>query len=146
MAIVSDIMTRGVFTVKMDDTIRDIRHIFMQRKFHHVIVVSGGKAVGVISDRDLLKTISPFIGSMSERPQDLNTLNKKAHQVMTRDLVFVHENSRIIDAARLMVSCRVSCLPVLTDEGVVRGIVTWRDILTRIVDEDNEANTSRSAA
>ena len=40
--------------------------------------------IGVISDRDLLKALSPYIGTATETSRDVATLNKRAHQIMSR--------------------------------------------------------------
>jgi len=40
-------------------------------------VIESGKLIGVVSDRDLLKAISPNIGTMSETYRDEATLNKR---------------------------------------------------------------------
>lgn len=125
-----DIMTRDVVTVAMDDTLDEIRAIFEQHRFHHLIVTNHGRVVGVISDRDLLKNVSPFLGRpLMERPQDLNTLNRRAHQIMHRALVTGTEDMAVADAATLALDQDVTCLPVVDDRGRLRGIVTWRDLL-----------------
>ena len=56
---VGEIMSSKVVTVEMDDSLEVIRDIFRKVKFHHLIVVDGKKIVGIITDRDLLKAISP---------------------------------------------------------------------------------------
>jgi len=86
---VFSIMTNRVATVEMDDSLRIIHGIFCYAKFHHLLVVDNHKLVGVISDRDLLKANSPFLGTPAERPQDTARLSRKAHQIMTRDPVTV---------------------------------------------------------
>mgnify|MGYP006123867343 FL=1 len=35
--------------------------------------------MGVISDRDLLKTLSPNLGTLAESANNLSCVNKKAH-------------------------------------------------------------------
>ncbi|HRQ75606.1 MAG TPA: CBS domain-containing protein [Phycisphaerales bacterium] len=128
--LVRDVMTPDVVTVSLDDTLESIRAIFLASRFHHLIVVEGGHVVGVISDRDLLKTISPFIGNpLMERSQDRNTLQRRAHQVMSRRPVVVHEDTDLSEAAATLLRERVSCLPVVDEEMQPRGIVTWRDLL-----------------
>jgi len=47
-------------------------------------IVEEGRLHGVVSDRDLLRAISPFIGSVVETNRDLGTLNKRVHQIATR--------------------------------------------------------------
>ena len=79
---VSAIMTSRVVTVEMDDSLQVIQDIFRQVKYHHLVVVDEGKIVGIISDRDFFKAISPFVGTLSETNRDQATLEKRAHQIM----------------------------------------------------------------
>ncbi len=128
--LIRDIMTRHVAAVHMDETLRNIREAFEESKFHHLVVTDKGRIVGVISDRDLLKNVSPFVGNTwMERPQDRNTLTKKAHQVMHRHPVTVREDTTLFDAADLLLRENVTCLPVVNEDHHVIGIVTWRDLL-----------------
>ncbi len=127
--ILADVMTTAVVTVSMDDTLRDIRQIFDRHRFHHVVVVEGGKAVGIISDRDVLKHLSPFIGKLSERPQDVGCLSRRAHQIMTRRLTFAGPDTPIAEALALMIHSDISCLPVLDANSKCIGVVTSRDML-----------------
>jgi acetoin utilization protein AcuB len=131
------IMTKKVFKVRMDDTIGTIREILDNANFHHLLVVEGNKLVGVISDRDVLKAVSPFIGTLSEHNHDLVTLNKKAHQIMNHKPITVFKDVSLHVAATIMLDNNISCLPVVSLEGEVEGIVTWKDIL-RYYMKDNE--------
>lgn len=130
---VQDIMSREPVTVDMDDDLHRVKNLFELHRFHHVLVLLGETLVGVISDRDLLRALSPFVGRASERPQDLATLNRRVHQIMSRKLVVVAPEIPVEDAAQLMLDKRVSCLPVVTAEGKVLGIVTWRDQLRSLL-------------
>lgn len=125
---IASILTRRVATVEMDDTLQTIRDIFANVKFHHILVVKNRKLVGVISDRDLLKSLSPFLDTLSERTLDMATLNRKAHQIMSRKPVTLKKETSIEAAANLMLENNVSCLPVTSRQGDVEGIVTWKDI------------------
>lgn len=127
--LVDDIMTRDVVTVALDTSLAEVREIFQTHKFHHVLVIERGKAVGVLSDRDLLKHISPFIGKMAERPQDLFSLEKRAHQVMTRKLISVPPGTDVCTAAEHLAEHRVGCLPIIDERGRAVGIVSLRDLL-----------------
>ncbi len=135
---VESIMTKKVFKVSMDDTVGAIREIFDKVNFHHLLVVEGNKLVGIISDRDVLKVISPFIGTLSEHNHDLVTLNKKAHQIMNHKPITVFKDSSLQAAATIMLDNNISCLPVVSLEDEVEGIVTWKDILRYYVKANKE--------
>jgi acetoin utilization protein AcuB len=127
---VADIMTTPPVTIPMDATMETVRAIFDERRFHHLVVVDPqGRAVGVLSDRDLLATVSPFVGKMAERPADLASLQRRAHQVMSRPLMAARRATSLRAAARVMLDRRVSCLPVLDAGGRCIGIVTIRDLV-----------------
>ncbi len=132
---VAKIMTREVLMIGMDDTLEKMHKIFQKHKFHHLLVVEEDELVGVISDRDLLKEMSPFLNTISEDYRDRDTMKKKAHQIMTRKAISVDGSTPIEDAAKILLKKRISCLPVLTPEGEVEGILSWKDLLRFYVDE-----------
>ena len=133
MTTVEQIMTTHVVTVDMDVTLKDIREIFEHASFHHILVTENKKLVGIISDRDLLKTISPYANTPSERARDAATLKKRAHQIMTRRPITIAVDGSILEAIRSFVDQKISCLPVLKHDGSVAGILTGRDVLKAIV-------------
>lgn len=127
---VGSIMTCHVTAVTMDTSLREVREIFESVKFHHLVVVENGRVTGVISDRDLLKHLSPFVGKVTERAQDASTLNRRVHQVMSRRLVSCKPTTSLREAGEIMLDQRVGCLPVLDAAGACVGIVTMRDMLS----------------
>lgn len=130
------IMSPQVVTVSMDDGLRVVRQLFEQHRFHHLLVVEGRKLVGVISDRDLLRHLSPFLGNdLAERKQDLATLNKRAHQIMTRAPISAFPDTTIEKAIELILQNRISCLPVVDEKSHPVGIVSWRDLLKSLSKE-----------
>ncbi|MBU2977434.1 CBS domain-containing protein [Alteromonas sp. C1M14] len=126
---VNEIMSKRVVSVRMDDSLHTLKELFEATGFHHLLVVEGKKLVGVISDRDLLKSLSPFIDTLSERTKDRATLERRAHQIMSRDIVAIKEHSSIITAIAFFNRRTVSCLPVINQAGEPVGILSWRDIL-----------------
>lgn len=142
---VSSIMSRGAVTIAPDDSLHVVSRLFEERRFHHLVVVDRGKAIGVISHRDLLKHISPFVGTMSEKSRDVWTLDKRVHQVMTRTIVWADPETSITDAALLMAANRISCLPILDAKGRPVGIVTTLDILRWIAGSLEEGESAEAA-
>jgi acetoin utilization protein AcuB len=125
-----NIMTARVVTVEMDDRLEVVKDIFDTMRFHHLLVVDEHKKLsGVLSDRDLLRALSPYVGSAAETARDLATLNKRVHQIMTRQPITLRQESGIAEAAQLMLKNRISCIPIVDDEFKPVGIVSWRDLL-----------------
>ena len=90
---VNEIMTAKVITIGMDDTLGQIQKLFGKHKFHHVLIVEDEELIGIISDRDVLKEISPYINTLSEDSRARKTLTKKAHQIMARNPITVEPDS-----------------------------------------------------
>ena len=129
---VQQIMTKKVVTIELDDSLAMVKEIFDNLKFHHLLVVESNKLVGVVSDRDLLKALSPNLGSISATLKDEATLNKRVHQIMTSKLVTLHPDATISDAVNLFNTHKVSCIPVVDNEFRPLGIVSWRDLLKAV--------------
>ncbi len=128
------IMTARVVTVEVDDTLEAVRQIFDAMKFHHLLVVDTGKTLcGVISDRDLLRALSPYVGTASENARDTATLRKRVHQIMSRKPVTLPPEASVTDAINLFLASRVSCIPIVDQHLKPVGIVSWRDVLKTLV-------------
>ena len=127
--IIEDIMTKKVITVELDTEVKQIKKIFHDINIHHVIVVENKVVRGVISDRDVLKCISPYAGTPAEEERDSYTLTKKAHQIMSRKVISVIPSTTLRVAAKLLLKENISCLPVVDESNIIKGIVSWRDLL-----------------
>ncbi len=124
-------MTARVVTVEMDDRLAIVKDIFDSTQFHHVLVLDEkGVLAGIVSDRDLLKALSPYLGSAAETPRDLATLNKRVHQIMSRRLVTLGPDATVDDAIGQLLAHRISCIPIVDRGYRPLGIVSWRDLLS----------------
>jgi acetoin utilization protein AcuB len=132
---IKNVMTGKVVTVKMDDPLSAVKEIFEAQRFHHVLVVENGKLFGVVSDRDLLKALSPRLGTLAETDKDAATLNKRVHQIMTRKPVTLHPEATLLDAVRVFKVHRISCIPLVDEEGRPVGILSWRDLLMAMAEQ-----------
>jgi acetoin utilization protein AcuB len=126
---VCQIMSEHPVSVGLDDSLGAVKDIFDNAKFHHLLVIEEGKLFGIISDRDLLRHISPNIGTNNYTVKDLDTLKKRVHQIVTRKPITLHPDATIADAVAIFNEQRISCIPIVDNENVPVGIVSWRDIL-----------------
>ena len=130
---VAEIMTTEVITSSMDRTLGQIREVFELNHCHHIPIVEGDRLVGIVSDRDVLKNLSPRVDAVRANNHDVNTLQKKAHQIMTRKVITISPEDTIEEAAATMLEKKFNCLPVLERSGAIIGIVTKTDLLESLV-------------
>lgn len=126
---VDNLMTPRVVSIHLDDSLAQVHDIFKNTHFHHLLVVENRRLRGVVSDRDLFKALSPHIGTPGETLRDRATLNKRVHQIMSRNPITLETGADVFDAVALLNEHTISCIPIVTAEGKVAGILTWRDLL-----------------
>jgi acetoin utilization protein AcuB len=133
---VDSIMSRDVVTVRPDAALMEIRGLLQERGFNHLLVTEADDTLcGVISDRDVLKAISPFLDTYTEEHRDVKTLSQPASEIMQPDPITVTPDTTIQKASQILLDNRVSSLPVVEDNELV-GIVTGKDMLEFFIAED----------
>jgi acetoin utilization protein AcuB len=132
---VDSIMSRDVVTVSPGAALIDIRKRLQEGGFNHMLVIEDGALCGVISDRDVLKAISPFLDTYSEEHRDVKTLSQPASEIMQSDPITVTPSTSIKEASQTLLDNRVSSLPVV-EGGELVGIVTGKDMLEYYVSEE----------
>lgn len=125
---VKDIMSPNPVCVSSNETMWAVKRVFEKHTFHHLLVVDEGVLTGVLSDRDYLKTVSPHVKSGAISSRDLETMNKKVHQIMSHKVIAIGANEPVMKAVMLFNQNKISCLPVLENDKAV-GIVSWRDVM-----------------
>lgn len=126
---VADWMTPNPVAVAPGAGLIEIRALFRRYRFHHVPVVADGRPVGVVSDRDVLAAVSPFLDTPGETARDVDTLARTAADLMTPDLRTVGRGASLAEASRQMVEAEVSSVLVVDENGALAGILTARDVL-----------------
>ena len=136
MTTLSDIMSRDIVSVSPDTALMDIRRLLHERGFHHLLVRENGDLVGVISDRDVLQAISPFLDTYSESARDVRSLERPASEIMRPNPVTMTPETSVADAASALLTHSISCLPVVADNDLV-GIVTTKDLLRHYASDES---------
>lgn len=140
--IIADIMTTNPVTVNMDTELLVIKEIFDHVYFHHLLVEdeADNTFAGIISDRDLLSALSPYIHTAAETLRDKETLKKRAHQIMSRQIDTVTPETDCNIAVQKMLDADISCMPVVGSDRVILGIVTWKDFLKNYLKQQSPEN------
>jgi len=134
MRSVKDIMTYNVKTLTLDDTIETCLEIMTENKIRHIPIVDNAAAegeplfVGIVSQRDIFRQISPRMGKISKADSGIKALKQLLVQIVTRKPKCASPETPIQDATALMVENRIDSVPVLFENDLV-GIVTATDVL-----------------
>lgn len=121
--LVSDYMKTQVLTVDRNTSLKEIAIIMTKNNIGSVIVVDRDKPVGIITERDIVKAIG-----------NGKDLSARAEEIMTTNLIMVRQDSPITGALSLMRSYNIRHLPVVDDQGNLKGIISIRDVARAIDD------------
>jgi acetoin utilization protein AcuB len=126
---VGEIMSRNLRSIATDAELWEARAQFEHYGIHHLFVDDRGYAVAIISDRDVLRAISPYADTNASQRRDEATLHRRVFQAASYHLITVHESALVQEAAAMLIEHKISCLPVVDDDDHIVGIVTIRDLL-----------------
>jgi len=139
-ATVKDVMTTHVVAVTPDLSFRDIAAMLRQNRVSAFPVVDAdGKVIGVVSEADMLPKEALLAGFGNQVPAGAvadpdNDFAKAAGvtaaSIMTRAPITITPDEPVTSAARLMYSCKVKSLPVVTEDGYLTGIISRTDVLS----------------
>lgn len=130
---ISDILrSKGsdVVTVSPDRTVLDVVQTLVDHRIGAVVVMEGGRPVGIVSERDILNLTA-------RGPEQL--AGTRARSVMSRDLVTSGPDDDLDRVMHLMTDHRVRHLPIL-ERGRLVGIVSIGDIVNKLRSEVEETN------
>ena len=126
---VRDIMSEQVVTISADDSLSTVEDIMTLGRVRHMPVVRGGHLVGVVSERDLLRaSLSSLIEFGNEqRRAFLQVVEIK--RVMSSPPIVIGPDASVEEAARVMAERKIGCLPAVTKDGKLVGMLTETDVL-----------------
>ena len=139
-ATVNEVMTTHVVAVTKDAPFRDIAGLLRQYRVSAFPVVdTDGKVVGVVSEADMLPKEALLAGFRGQAPAGARgephsdfakAAGVTAASIMTRTPITITPDEPVTSAARLMYSCKVKSLPVVTEHGHLVGIISRADVLS----------------
>lgn len=115
---VEDVMVKEVITVDVNSTVKQAADIMNKFEIGCLIATKDGKAIGILTERDLLKRI------VSEAKSPRRT---KVAAVMSKPIIVVEPNMDLEEATTLMFKMKIKKLPVV-EHGQLKGLVTLTDL------------------
>ncbi len=112
-------MIHDPITLKKDKTIADAKALMAKFRISGIPIVDGdNKLIGILTNRDLR-----FVDDMSQKICDM----------MTKDnLITAPMGTSLEDAEKLLQEHRIEKLPVVDDNMVLKGLITFKDISKNI--------------
>jgi acetoin utilization protein AcuB len=123
MLCLRDIMTTAIETVMPDVTVNYAFNLMMVKGIHHLMVMNQDRPVGLLSIRDL-----DIIGNEQMRE------GLRVEAVMITDMLTASPKMSIQEAANLMRGRHLGCLPIVSEDGELVGLVTISDMLSLLAE------------
>ena len=118
--------------VRPDDSVFAALELLAQYEVGALIVMEGGRLVGVFSERDYTRKVAL---------QGRNSKDTRVAEIMTRNVITVTPKTGMRACMQLMSERKIRHLPVV-DADTVLGMISIRDILDEII-ADHEATIAQ---
>ena len=116
---VSDLPPGRLLTVDPDTRVSDVAREMRLKDSDSVAVMSGGRLVGIITERDLVRSIADGV----------NPTQATAGVIMTAGPATVTADEDVNVVALKMMRLGIRHLPVVDDDGKPVGILSARDLV-----------------
>ncbi len=121
-----DMLNRDVVTIVPTAPVSEAAYLMMREEIGSLVVVDDQMfPVGIVTDRDLV---------VSAIAEGKNPEEAIVQDVMTKDVVYVEEETNILDILSTMSEYSIRRIPV-TKEGRLTGIVSVDDLIVVIATE-----------
>ncbi len=114
---VGDVMNKSLISVEKDDTIRLAIKKMVHGEFGAVVVTENGKPIGILTERDILKSIA----------NEMMEPENKVEIIMSTPLIAVNSSASLGEAAEVMLTNNIRRLMVKENDEYV-GIISQREL------------------
>jgi acetoin utilization protein AcuB len=128
---VSRSMTKKLITVTGETDILEVGKIMRENKIRHIPIVDDAHILlGMVTDRDIRSAMPSVASQNFDSKEERDKLSRlKVKDIMTTDLVTVSPLYTLQDVLVLFEKYHYGAFPVVSDKGVLRGIISIRDLL-----------------
>jgi CBS domain-containing protein len=123
MAVVREHMSRNLLSVEPGEMITEVAQRMVERNLGAVLVLDGGRLVGIMTERDLMRAVARGLPA-----------GAVVAEYMTNDPETIEPDDTTQHAAVLMIHGGFRHLPVVERDDVV-GILSIRDLMRVVLDD-----------
>jgi CBS domain-containing protein len=120
-----DLKGHAIHSVAPDAVVLDAIRIMAEEHVGALLVIDGGRLVGIISERDYARKVVLKGRSSTSTP---------VRDIMSTEVVTISPDGSVDDAMRLMTQNRIRHLPVVRAGNVV-GVVSIGDLVKSVIEE-----------
>ena len=138
---VKEVMQTALTTVTPETRVSTAYQMMTMRSArirHLPVVTDEGILVGIITDRDVRHALASDAPSMAEYEMTSLLDKLRVQDIMTPDVVTVHETTSVVQAGLLFLEKKFGCLPVVHDNRLA-GIITITDLLRAYIRQASAA-------
>ncbi len=131
-----DVMQKDVVWGSPDDSVQQALSKMQQHNTGYIIIGKKQVAEGIVSKSDLSGALSPYLRNIFakwRRPLDDATLQIKIKWIMSKPTSTISPDTPLLKIIENMCQIDKKCLPVVDEEGKVRGLVTVFDIFRALL-------------
>ncbi|KUO42527.1 MAG: hypothetical protein APZ16_04340 [Candidatus Hadarchaeum yellowstonense] len=125
---VGQVMQVSPTTVSPGDRVIHARKLLLEEEILALPVVENKVLVGIVTTRDVAMKLAAFQEVVPDRYKSERIRNLLVGDIMTQPPVTVRTDTRLPEAAKLMLERRFSALPVLNLDGELVGLLTKTEL------------------
>lgn len=123
----ADVMNAAPRTCSRFSRVIEAVMIFKDEDCGMVPVVEEGRPIGVVTDRDVALALGSHPADLADLPVE---------EVMSTGPVTVATHAGLDDVKAIMGAAAVRRLLVVDDEGLLRGVIAWKDLAAEASDRE----------
>jgi len=131
-------MSEKPITVHPDTLMLEARQRMLLARIRHLVVTEGEGVAGIVTDRDIRLNLPSPATNLSMWEVNFLLAKLTVGDVMTRAVVLVDPKRSAAEAAQIMLTHKISALPVTEGERLV-GIITESDFVRLVAGADGLA-------
>lgn len=120
---VSEVMTKDVISIHVDDSLNIVSKTFENHSFHHIPILNHGKLAGILSKEDILRLLS-----VRTEYSDKEFKLIKVKDFMSSKVISVRPDDSVGLVADMFMTNDIHAVPVVDGDELV-GIVTTHDLI-----------------